>query len=198
MSLVLLTVSAFAQSGPSCRVTFSVVRKDSAGDLLTGFRLETRDWFQKKMAKKYPDVCYSESETGVVLFFSASPAVFHGVHTYSNTQTTQSPVQGTVTDGNVSSTTYGQQVGTIEGTVQTTTTTESHVPYEVDYDRLHLAIEYKFSDGWKPIESFDGKTLHPTYYGICTHNCHPNHSMIESAIKYLHASGLKTPQTITP
>ena len=97
ITLFLLTISAFAQSGPACRVTFSVVRKDSVGDLLTGFRQETRDWFQKKMAKKYSDVCYSEGETDIVLFFSASPAVFHGVRTYSQSQTTESPVQGTVT-----------------------------------------------------------------------------------------------------
>jgi hypothetical protein len=170
--------------------TFAVVRKDEAGDLLNGFRPKTLEWFEKKMVKKYPGVCYSEDAANatVVLFFSAIPAVYHGVRTISTTDTSSSPVNGSITDNN------GQQVGTIDGTVATTTTTTSHVPYELDYERLHLAIEYKFSDGWKPVESFDGKTLHPTLYGFCTRNCHPNNSMIEDAIKYLQASGLKTPR----
>jgi len=178
--------SAFAQSSQPCRVTFSVVRKDSVGNLLTGFRPETKEWFQKKMAKKFPDVCYSEGDTDTVLFFSATPAVFHGVHEYSTSNTTSAPTQGTITDTTPGSPTYGQQIGTTEGTVQTTTTTEHQVPYEVDYDRLHLTIEVKIVDKWKSVESFDGRTLHPTFYGVCTRNCHPNHSMIEEAVKYLH------------
>jgi hypothetical protein len=189
--LLLFSTLDFAQVGQPCKVTFAVVRKDEAGDLLNGFQPKTLEWFQKKMVKKYPSVCYSDdpADAPVVLFFSAAPAVYHGVRTISTSDTSQSPVTGTVTDS-----TSGQQVGTIDGTVSTTTTTTSHVPYEVDYQRLHLAIEYKFSDGWKPIESFDGRTLHPTFYGLCTRNCHPNNSMIEDAIKYLQTSGLKTPK----
>jgi hypothetical protein len=188
--LLLLSTLGFAQAGQTCKVTFAVVRKDEAGDLLNGFRPKTLEWFEKKMVKKYPGVCYSEDAANatVVLFFSAIPAVYHGVRTISTTDTSNSPVNGSITDNN------GQQVGTIDGTVATTTTTTSNVPYEVDYERLHLAIEYKFSDGWKPVESFDGKTLHPTFYGFCTRNCHPNNSMIEDAIKYLQGSGLKTPR----
>ncbi len=181
--------SCWAQPAQPCKVTFAVVRKDDAGDLINGFRPKTLEWFQKKMAKKYPAVCYSDEpdSSEIVLFFSQTPAVYHGWRTYSSTSTSQSPITGTVTNGNVSSTTYGQQVGTISGTVDTTTTTTNTVPYEVDYNHLHLAIEYKFSSGWKPIEGFEGKTLHPTYYGICTRNCHPNNSMIEEAVKYLNA-----------
>jgi hypothetical protein len=51
--LLLLSISGFAQAGQTCKVTFAVVRKDEAGDLLNGFRPETLEWFQKKISRKF-------------------------------------------------------------------------------------------------------------------------------------------------
>jgi hypothetical protein len=192
--LALLSLSALAQSNVPCKVTFSVVVKDDLNNMHQGFGPKTLDWYQKKMVKKYPGVCYSQSASPVVLFFSSSPAVYHGVKQYSTTETHNDPVQGTVTD------TGGQQVGDVNGTVQTTTTTEHSVPYEVNYDVLYLSLEQQQPDGsWKLMHNFSGKTLHPTYYGICTHNCHPNYKLVEGAVKWLHDGGLTDPmQSVAP
>lgn len=181
---VLLTTASFAQTVPACKVTFAVVRQyqDQVGDVQVGFSPKAREWFHKKMAKKYPDVCYSEGETSVVLFFSSTPTVFHGVRILSSTS--NSPITGTITNSD------GGDGGTFKGSVETTSSTA--VPYEVDYEKLHLAIEFKFSDGWKPLEHFEAETLHPTLYGICTRNCHPKNSIIEQAVRYMHESGLRT------
>ena len=122
--LLLLSTSGFAQAGQTCKVTFAVTYvKMKRATFLNGFQPKTSEWFQKKMVKKYPSVCYSDdpADATVVLFFSAAPAVYHGVRTISTSDTSQSPVTGTVTDSN-----SGQQVGTIDGTVSTTTTTTSH------------------------------------------------------------------------
>lgn len=169
---------------PACKVTFSVVRQDSAGAMISGFRPELKQWFEKKMAKKYPEVCYSDGDSDVVLFFSATPAIYHGVRTYTTSDTTTSPVTGTVTG------TSGERVGTIDGEVRTTTDTTHHVAYEVDYSKLYMAIQVRMPSGaYKAVESFDGRTLHPTYFGFCTGNCHPSQHIIEDAVKWLRASG---------
>lgn len=181
VTILLLLAPAVAQA--QCKVTFAVVRQIQPDELVNGFQSKTLEWFQKKVAKKYPDVCYTAdpASTNVVLFFSETPAVYHGFRTVVTSDTSRSPVSGTVTDR-----ASGQEVGDISGTVNVTTTTTQRIPYEVDYERLFVAIEYRFSSGWKPLESFDGETLHPSYYGICTRNCRPRNSMIEEAIKYLH------------
>ncbi|MGH9546635.1 MAG: hypothetical protein ACRD23_15615, partial [Terriglobales bacterium] len=75
-----------------------------------------------------------------------------------------------------------------------TTTTERTIPYEVDYNVLYLSVEIKGPDGtWRVAHNFSGKTLHPTFYGICTRNCHPNYNNIEKALKWLHDGGLNDP-----
>lgn len=194
--LLLLTSLSFAQ----CKVTFSVVVKDNLNNVRQGFGPKTFEWFQKKMTRKYPDVCYSTGTPPVVLFFSAKPDTYHGIRHYSTSETHNNPVNGTVTDTTPGSPTYGQQVGEVSGNVQTTTTTEHADPYEVDYDRLYLSVELAQPDqSWKVMHNFSGKTLHPTMYGICTHNCHPAYKMVEEAVKWLHDGGLNdSTQTVLP
>lgn len=192
-AILLFTASCLGQS-QQCKVTFSVVAKDDLNNMRQGFAPKTLEWFQKKMVKKYPDVCYSAGASPIVLFFSGRPAIYHGVQTLSSTSTNDNPVTGTVTD------TYGQPVGQISGTVTTSTTTTNVVPYDVNYEVLYLSVETKLADGtWQVAHNFSGKTLHPTMYGICTHNCHPNHANIEQALKWLHEGGLTDPrQSVLP
>lgn len=188
---LLLASAAFAQSPSPCKVTFDVVTKDDLNNYKQGLSPKAHEWFQKKMRKKYPDICYSQDAVPIVLFFSAKPATYHGVHTYSTTTTQSNPVQGTVTDTTPGSPTYGQEVGQVSGSIDTTSTTEHAVPYDVDYDMLFVSIEEAQSDGtWKVRHNFSGKTLHPTLYGFCTRNCHPTYALIEDAVRWLHEGGL--------
>jgi hypothetical protein len=198
--LLLLASAALAQNRSYCKVTFSVVTKDALNNYTQGLSPKAREWFQKKMTKKYPDVCYSEDAVPVVLFFSSKPAVHHGVRTYSTTTTQSNPVQGTVTDANPGSSTYGQQIGQVNGTVETSSTMEHAVPYEMNYDVLYLSVEEGKADGtWQVRHNFSGKTLHPTLYGFCTRNCHPGYALIEDAVRWLHDGGLSDArQTVIP
>src|SRR5262249_53362299 len=140
---------------------------------------------QKKVAKKYPDVCYTENPTAeLVLYISMAPATYHGYRTITHQNTTQNPTSGTVTD------TYGQQVGTVEGTTEVTTTSHQTVPVTVPYKVLTVTVQ----NGQRVFHRFQGETLHPTMYGICTHNCHPVHHLIEQAVKWVHAGGLSDPR----
>jgi hypothetical protein len=174
-------VILFSQlAGAQCKILFTAVSKDELNNIRQGFQPKTLEWYQKKMLKKYPDVCYVPlTETPVVvMFFSSKPAVYHGVRTASNS--------GTITDTTPGSDTYGQQVAT--------TSTDHSVPYEVEYQQLFLSIEQKQSDGsWKVLHNFAGRTLHPQFYGACVRNCHPNYANIERAVKWLHDGGLADP-----
>jgi hypothetical protein len=181
--LLLLCSAALAEE--PCVVKFSVVRMDDLNNVEQGFSPKTLDWFEKKMAKKHPGLCYDPGAAPVVLFFSAKPAVYHGVRTVTTSSTHNDPVNGTVTD------TSGQEVGTVSGTVQTTSQSSYGAPYEVDYDRLYLSIEQKQPDGtWKVLHNFSGKTLHPEMFWVCTHNCHPKNKLVEDALDWLQKGGL--------
>ncbi len=173
---LLLAGSCFAQS--PCKINFSVASRDELNNTSQGFTPKTLKWYRMKMLEKYRDVCYAPDAASIVLFFSSEPAVYHGSVAVSNS--------GTVTDTTPGSSTYGQQVAT--------TTSTQQVPVEIDYEFLYLSVQEKQSDGnWKVKHTFRGKTLHPTYYYICVHNCHPDFANIEHALQWLHNGGLTDP-----
>jgi len=180
--IMLLVGTAFAGSQPPCRVTFSVIATDEQNNAQRGFGPQTLKWFHDKIAKKYPDVCYSEQSAPIVLSLAQAPAVYKGVRHYTTTQS--NPVDGTVTSSD------GTEIGKVDGTVQTST--DHAVPYDVDYKQLKLSIEQQQPDGsLKTLQIFDGKTLHgTTIFGGCTSNCHPRERLIENAVKWLHDGGL--------
>jgi hypothetical protein len=157
---------------------FSIAWQDDLGNVITGFPHGIDTKFQDKLTKKF-NVCY-DPKSSTVLFLSGRPATYHGVKHSTN----EAPISGTVEDANPGSPTYGQTVGTMDGTVQTS----SSAPYSVDYKLLYLTIQREVDGKEVVIQSFAGKTLHPTMYGICTHNCHPSEGLIEQAAKWLKAN----------
>jgi hypothetical protein len=113
---------------------------------------------------------------------SMATAVYHGTKTYSTTRT--EPVKGEVTEN-------GQHIADVEGTQEVTT--DHTVPHSVNYYVLTLSVE-SIVDGKRHVQHvFQGETLHPQMYGICTRNCHPAHALIEKATKWLSAGGLTDP-----
>ena len=172
---VILSAVAIAQT--PCKVQFSFVFKDDLNNFKQGFTKDTEKWFAKKIANKYPDVCYSSNAQPLVLFVRAEPATYHGTRTVSN--------QGTITDSDT-----GQTVAR--------TQTDQTVPVTVPYHVLYLSIERKEAgDKWIVLHNFRGQTLHPTMYGICTHNCSPQRHLVESAVKWIHDGGLTDPTQST-
>ncbi|HVA17815.1 MAG TPA: hypothetical protein VMV59_08905 [Candidatus Dormibacteraeota bacterium] len=181
----------------TCKTYFSVVSEDTLKNMQQGLAKKDVEWFEKKIEKKYPEVCYAPPSPDVhlVFFITVTPDVYHGTRVVTDTQTQDSPVTGTVTDqsGNTS---------TVDGTVTTTTSSSTAVPYSVKYGIFTLAIEDVQPDkNWKVVHRFQQDGLYSTYLGIPLggKGHHPVHTIIEEAAKWIHEGGLTNPlQTVVP
>src|SRR5260370_13487536 len=118
--LMFLVAPVHANKKPeqTCKVKFAFVYIDRLNNTNRGIHGKHLKDVQNKLSK-YGDVCYTDNETAAdfVFFVHTKPAVYHGVHTYSNTSshTDSNPVNGSITDQN------GNR-SAINGTSDTTTT----------------------------------------------------------------------------
>ncbi len=178
---------AWAQTSPSCAY-LTVVSRDKLNNVKEGLSADDVKWFQKKFAKKYPGVCYAEPAPTVpiVFYISVTPDTYHGTRVVSDTSTHSDPVNGTVTDqsGNTSQ---------VSGTVETTTTSSTAVPYSFEYGIFTLSVERRRGDGkFDVVHMFQQKGIYNTYYGIPLggKGHHPVHTVIEDAVKWVNDGGL--------
>lgn len=194
---VLFLTSASAQMKPSCKrppggsTYFTVVFKDTLDNVKQGLSADDVKWFQKHLAKKYPGVWYVEPAptVPVVFFITVTPDVYHGTRAVYGTSRQSNPVSGTVTeqDGSTSQ---------VSGTVETTTTSSTAVPYSVAYGIYTLALERRRSDGkFDVAHRFRQKGLYNTLYGIPLggKGHHPIHTVIEEAARWINSGGLLDP-----
>lgn len=201
----LLATTAIAKSKdkgdarPRCATVYSVVQKDTLGNIQQGLGKEKNlNWAMKDLEKKYPDVCYAPPDPSVktVFFITITPATYHGTKVETQTESHETPTSGTVTDTTPGSDTYGQQVGTYEGTQTTTSTSSTAVPYSFEYGRFLLTIETFGADG-KPVarHRFQQNGIYHTMYGIPLggRGHHPAKALIEDAVKWIHEGGLENP-----
>lgn len=197
----------------SCKVSYYVIQEDTLHNINQGLLAvfsttgtvsgserspkkalkDAQDWL-KKMAKKYPDVCYvsaNEQET-IEFVILTNRAVYHGtsVQTYSSPTSSTSTTTGTLTDDEGNS-------ASIDAQTETTGTTSSSVgvPYETPYNVLTLTVERKRPDGhFEPLRRFQMSSLHPVIYGISFgKGKHPIANVMEEAIKWIHEGGLNNP-----
>jgi len=122
-------------NGQGCKLNFSVVWTDQLNNTRQGLSADDLKWFQKKMAKKYPDVCYSDPSPSVPLVFFIS----------------QAP---------------GTRV--IDGT-------------EYPRPTFYLSLETRDGDKFVVIHNFSERDC-PI--------CHPQHGVIEDAVKWIHDGGM--------
>ena len=83
-------------------------------------------------------------------------------------------------------------MSTISGTADTTTTTTSSVPYEVDYSVyiLNIMVPHQGSEP-TTLHTLDQKGLYNTMYGIgYGKGKHPIANVIDAAAKWLHENNL--------
>jgi hypothetical protein len=178
------------QADTSCKTTFSVVTRDELGNLKQGLSEKQLNEIAKKLAKKYPAVCYVPPAPTVSLVFlvTISTATYHGTRTETNTSSPDVPEHGAVTDE------YSQPIGSYDGTATQTTTTESTVPVQFEYPLAILSIEQAQTDGtYKVLHRFQRKGLCPAYAGLCVANRHPFESLIEDGAKWIYEGGLHDP-----
>jgi hypothetical protein len=188
-----LASSVLASKKPeqACKVSFALVYVDRLDNTNRGLQGKQLKEVQEKLSK-YGDVCYTADENAAdyVFFVHTNPAVYHGVRSTSDTHTDSNPVNGTITDqsGNVS---------TVSGTVDTTTTTTSSVPYEVEYRIFILNIlvphskEGSTDRTFTTLRTFDQKGLYKTMYGIgYGKGKNPIVNVIDAAARWLHENNL--------
>lgn len=194
-----MPLAGFAQKGRSdnaCKVSFSVSTVDTLNNVNQGLSKSDASWFQKKIQKKYPDVCYVAPGPGVSVFFfvAVTPAVYHGTRVVTTTSKHEDPLSGTVTDD------QGNRAD-VDGTVTRTTESSTTVPYTVDYGLYTLTISTAQPGGtWKPAHRFQQKGLYHLYtIPLGSKGYHPLRTVIEEAAKWIHAGGLSDPtQTALP
>ena len=188
---LMVALSSSAQTKSSC-TPFTVVTQDKLGNVKQGLSTDNLKWFQKKVATKYPGVCYAEPAptVAIVFYITVTPDVYHGTRVVENTSTQSNPVSGTITD-------QSGNTAQISGTEQTTTTSSTAVPYAVQYGIFTLAVEQRRSDGkFDVVHRFQQKGLYNTLYGIPLggKGHHPVHTVIEDAAKWVNAGGLNDPK----
>jgi hypothetical protein len=182
---------AQGQSQLSC-IHFTVVTRDKLNNLKQGLSTDDVKWFQKAFAKKFPGVCYVDPAptVPVVFYITVTPDVYHGTRIVRDTSTHTDPVNATVTDQNGNS-------SQVNGTVETTTTSSTAVPYSLDYGIFTLSVERRLSDGKLEVtHTFQQKGLYRTLYGIPLggRGHHPLHAVLTDAVKWLGDGGLSDPR----
>lgn len=180
---------------PPCAMSYSVIQEDKLGNVQQGIsKPKDLKWVDKDLEKKYPDVCYVAPDPTVktVFVITVVPATYHGTKVQTNSNT--APVSGTVTDTTPGSSTYGEQVGTYEGTE--TSTSSTAVPYSFEYGKFMLTIETFGADG-KPVvrRRFQQDGIYNTMYGVPLggRGHHPVKALIEDGVKWIHSGGLDDP-----
>jgi len=217
VSFFLFLAVAFAKTKdngrPPCSVLYSVLQRDELGNVQEGLANAKKvKWAGKDLEKKYPDVCYLETDQErarhpptfeiingdpppppmeVTFWITVTPATYHGTRVV--TTTNQGPQSGTVND------TGGEQIGTYQGT--TTSTSSTAVPYSFEYGKFMLIIEEVTPDGKAiPRHIFQQDGIYRVIYGIPLggRGHHPVEALIEDAVKWIHAGGLEDPHQSVP
>jgi hypothetical protein len=186
-SLALPAVAAKPKPVATCQTKFTVVIEDDLHNIKQGLSDKDAKWFENKMEKKYPGVCYVEpaSQPPLVFYISVSPAVYHGTRRVTNQSQSNTDINGDV-----------------NATARTTTNSESTVPYDVDYHIFTLTIETRGGpEKWNTRHRFQQKGLYNTLYGIPLggKGHHPFRAVIEESSMWVHDGGLNNPlETVAP
>ena len=180
----------------TCKVTFGLECTDSLGNDLRGIHEKKHLKQVQSKLNKYGDVCYTDDHLNAdyIFYVHTKPATYHGVRTFSNTEThtDTAPMSGTMRDedGNTS-----RVSGTVDTTTRTTTTTST--PYEVDYDIFILDImvphqtEGSTERAYTRLRTFAQSGLYNTIYGIgFGKRKNPIVNVIDAAAKWLHENNL--------
>jgi hypothetical protein len=184
--LLLLSSAAWAKGkaqGPPCAVKFSVVQKDTLGNVQQGVQGKALKWLETDLEKKYPDVCYATPDQVVTALFyiAVEPATYHGTRIVDTSSTTN----GNVMDNEGDSATY-----------QGTTNSSTVVPETFEYGKFTLTLETMSPDR-KAIarHRFQQDGIYRTLYGIPLggRGHHPQQALIEDAVKWIHEGGLEDP-----
>jgi hypothetical protein len=159
--IILVSSLTYAQQSDNlCTTKFSLAEQDTLGNVNVGFSQDGLKWYEKKVEKQYPSVCYAEQKTNEGVWFFIQV-------------TTQS--QGTAT-----ATTQNADGSTSHTTVTTGT---------VDYPVYTLKIG-RFNNGVLEVLRTFQRIKSPangTLTGFAHSFSNPEHDVIEDAVSWLSA-----------
>lgn len=166
-----------------CVITYSIIEKDTLGNVNQGASGKTLKWLTDDLERKYPGVCYALPSPNVrtVLLITVAPAVYHGTRLISNNEDTTGHISDT--DGN-------------SATYSGTTTSTTAVPYSFDYGKYMLTVETLGPNEKVTVNRrFAQDGIYRTMYGIPLggRGHHPAKALIEDAVKWISAGGLSNP-----
>jgi hypothetical protein len=153
-----------------CKIRFAIVWSDNQAGTTVPGGVDDMKWLPKDAGKKYPEVCYDPSATGLRFVVN-----FNGHYTDQSATTQASPMDGTITDRN------GNK-STVTGTVTTT------VPSSTSYEYSILSLEGKVpgKDGWTQIQNFGQQSHCHTGYGVCVADRDVIRPLFKDALKWVH------------
>jgi hypothetical protein len=156
------------------------------------------EWYSKDGARKFPSICVTrhvERANYRILFAHGRIVSTYGTDTQTRTNTNTVPISGTVSDATPGSATYGQQIGTIEGTQTTTSVTTEHVPYSRNFDPYYVYVYGKdntliASDNMAFTYQTGGAGANNFGYnlGSAIGNSHRYHKMLEKTLDAIASS----------
>jgi len=179
---ILLLCPAPAWAAQPCVIKYSIIQKDTLGNVTEGITGKDLKWLTKDLEKKYPSVCYASPDPSVttVLVITSVPETYHGTRVV----TTEGDSSGNVRDSDGNTATY-------TGTNSTSTA----VPYSFDYGRFTLTVETLVDHKVTVHRRFQQNGIYNTMYGIPLggRGHHPQKALIEDAVKWLSSGGLSDP-----
>jgi len=71
-------IATKSSASPACKYRFSVTTKDLENNITQGLPSEYSEWFEQKVRKKYPDICYVApgSDAPIMFFITLAPYVY--------------------------------------------------------------------------------------------------------------------------
>lgn len=91
----LTTLSSQAQMSVSCKIKFSLAERDTLGNVNVGFDSNEQKWFEKKVEKQYPTICYADQKTNEGIWFYISVSTQNQDSATATTRTTPDGIGGT-------------------------------------------------------------------------------------------------------
>ena len=179
----LMTSSAKTSARQPCVITYSIVERDTLGNVNQGESGKTLKWLTDDLERKYPGVCYASPSQSVrtVFLITVVPAVYNGTRLVTNSADTT----GHISDNDGNSATYNG-----------TTTSTTAVPYSFDYGKYMLTVETLGPNDKVTVNRrFAQDGIFHTMYGIPLggRGHHPQKALIEDAVKWISAGGLSNP-----
>lgn len=178
-----MTSSAKTSARQPCVITYSIVERDTLGNVNQGESGKTLKWLTDDLERKYPGVCYASPSQSVrtVFLITVVPAVYNGTRLVTNSADTT----GHISDNDGNSATYNG-----------TTTSTTAVPYSFDYGKYMLTVETLGPNDKVTVNRrFAQDGIFHTMYGIPLggRGHHPQKALIEDAVKWISAGGLSNP-----